>query len=136
MILHSLGHAKLILCYTKLLFSVINCIKLEFVVIVNTQVYKMQYYTAVLLYIKQRTRSQIENRKMDTNSFFFIIFSLYSLSYYVDGSGTFTGGVSEVKNEKDRSYYASKALQELEKSSDNSNARKIVEVSIAIYRNQ
>ena len=73
---------------------------------------------------------------MDTNSFFFIIFSLYSLSYYVDGSGTFTGGVSEVKNEKDRSYYASKALQELEKSSDNSNARKIVEVSIAIYRNQ
>ena len=53
---------------------------------------------------------------------------MYSLSYYVDGSGTVTGGVSEVENKKDRSYYASKALQELEKSSDNSNARKIVEV--------
>ena len=73
---------------------------------------------------------------MDTNNFFLITFALYSSSYCVDGSGTVTGGVSEVENKKDRSYYASKALQELEKSSDNSNARKIVEVSIAIYKNQ
>ena len=72
---------------------------------------------------------------MDTNSFFFITFCLYSLSYYVNGSRTVTGGVSEVGNEKDRSYYASKALQELEKLSDNSNARKIVEVSIVLYQN-
>ena len=72
---------------------------------------------------------------MDTNNCFIMIFVLSSLSYNVDGSGTFTGGVSEVKNEKDQKYYASKALQELEKLSDNSNARKIVEVSIVLYQN-
>ena len=56
------------------------------------------------------------------------IFVLCSLSYGINGSGMMTGGFTEVTNEKDRNSYASKALEQLEKLSDNVYARKIVKV--------
>merc|ERR1712198_245731 len=40
-----------------------------------------------------------------------------------------TGGVTEVTNEKTRNSYASKALEQLEKLSNNVNARKIVKIT-------
>ena len=44
-------------------------------------------------------------------------------------SGTRLGGVNEVTNSEDRTSYANKALEQLERSTNSINARKIVEVS-------
>merc|ERR1719430_100949 len=57
------------------------------------------------------------------------VFVFLSLSYGINGSETMTGGVTEVTNEKDRDSYASKALEQLEKLSNNVNARKIVKIT-------
>ena len=53
---------------------------------------------------------------------------LISLVYFIDGTGM-VGGVSQVTNDKDRNEYATKALQQLEKSSNNLHARKVIKVS-------
>ena len=70
---------------------------------------------------------------MDTWNLFMVIFVSSLFTCFTDCSETFTGGVSKVKNETDRNLYASKALQELEKSSNNVYARRIVEVSNMIF---
>merc|ERR1719430_539938 len=57
------------------------------------------------------------------------VFVFLSLSYGINGSETMTGGVTEVTNEKDRDSYASKALEQLEKLSNNVNARKIIKIT-------
>ena len=57
------------------------------------------------------------------------LFVLLSLCYCIDCSGMKPGGKTEVTNEKDRNAIASKALEQLEKSSNNGPmARKIVKV--------
>ena len=44
-------------------------------------------------------------------------------------NSTGLGGVNEVTNSEDRTSYANKALEQLERSTNSINARKIVEVS-------
>lgn len=53
---------------------------------------------------------------------------LFSLACLTCGVGL-PGGVSVVTNKKERNEYATKALQQLEKSSNNVNARKIIKVN-------
>merc|ERR1712212_764896 len=58
------------------------------------------------------------------------LFVLLSLCYCIDCSGRMPGGTTEVTNEKDRNAIASKALEQLEKSSNNGPmARKIVRIT-------
>ena len=61
-----------------------------------------------------------------------IAFAIVStLICFSNGSGL--GGINEVTNSDDRSSYANKALEQLEKSTNSINARKIVEVSYRFW---
>ena len=51
-------------------------------------------------------------------------------------NGTGLGGVNEVTNPDDRTSYANKALEQLERSTNSINARKIVEVSSSLICNE
>ena len=51
-------------------------------------------------------------------------------------NGTGLGGINEVTNPDDRTSYANKALEQLERSTNSINARKIVEVSNSLIWNE